>query len=150
MAGVYSSLPQHSPLPVVFDAARDAYDRKADLLVSIGGGSNIDAAKLIQHALSLGCFEMAGVLRSRTKGASVAATVEPRNVQHVSVPTTLSGAEFTYFAGGRNFETGLKEAFTVPALLPRSIIFDQALTVRTPDDLWLSSGIRALDHAIEP
>lgn len=146
IAGVYDSLPQHSPLPDVFAAARQARDAGADMLVSIGGGSNIDAAKMIQFAMAVGEFEMEAVLARRGKEA---ARCFPGKIAHVCVPTTLSGAEFTYFAGGRNPRTMLKEPFSEPGILPATLILDQQLSVSTPQQLWLSSGLRAIDHAVE-
>lgn len=146
IAGVYSSLPQHSPLPDVFGAAREARELDCDVLVSIGGGSNIDAAKLIQYCLTVGEFDMDAVLASRSDKLRSRAR---GGVHHVCVPTTLSGAEFTYFAGGRNPRTLLKEAFVAPDVLPRTLILDQKLASSTPQQLWLSSGLRAMDHAIE-
>lgn len=146
LAGVYSSLPQHSPLPDVFEAAREAKSLECDVLVSIGGGSNIDAAKLVQYCLTLGEFDMDAVLASRSDKARSRVR---GTVHHVCVPTTLSGAEFTYFAGGRNPRTLLKEAFVAPDVLPRTLVLDQQLATSTPQTLWLSSGLRAMDHAIE-
>lgn len=146
LAGICSGLPQHSPLPDVLAAAREAKALSCDALVSIGGGSSIDAAKIIQHALTLDTFDLDDLLTSR---GSRARTRQRGRVRHVCVPTTLSGAEFTYFAGGRNPATLLKEAFVAPDLLPRTVVFDQALATRTPDRLWLSSGLRAMDHAVE-
>lgn len=146
IAGVYYALPQHSPLPDVFGAAREARDLGCDVLVSIGGGSNIDAAKLIQYCLTLGEFDMDAVLASR---ADKTRSRKRGTVQHICVPTTLSGAEFTYFAGGRNPRTMLKEAFVAPDMLPRTLVLDQQLATSTPQQLWLSSGLRALDHAVE-
>jgi maleylacetate reductase len=146
LAAVYSALPQHSPLPDVFEAAREAKSLGCDVLVSIGGGSNIDAAKMIQYCLTLGEFDMDAVLASRADKARSRAR---GTVHHVCVPTTLSGAEFTYFAGGRNPRTLLKEAFVAPDVLPRTLVFDQQLATSTPSGLWLSSGLRAIDHAVE-
>src|SRR5437868_10351763 len=36
-----------------------------------------------------------------------------------------------------------------PRLLVETVIYDAELTLDTPMDLWLSTGIRALDHAVE-
>jgi len=36
-----------------------------------------------------------------------------------------------------------------PRLLVETVIYDAALTLATPVELWLSTGIRALDHAVE-
>lgn len=146
IAGVYAALPQHSPLPDVMGAARTARERGCDMVVSIGGGSCIDAAKIVQLCLGLGEFDMEAVLAARADKSRLRAATELR---HIAVPTTLSGAEYTWFAGGRNPQTGLKEAFAVPGLLPRTVILDGQLATRTPQRLWLSSGLRALDHAIE-
>jgi maleylacetate reductase len=145
IAGVYDQLPAHSPLPDVFGAAKQARDAGADLIVSIGGGSNIDAAKMIQFALAVGKFEMDEVLDARKD----AARHFPSKIRNICVPTTLSGAEFTYFAGGRNPRTMLKDPFSIPGILPATLILDQKLSTGTPQQLWLSSGLRAMDHAVE-
>jgi alcohol dehydrogenase class IV len=34
-------------------------------------------------------------------------------------------------------------------MIPRTVVFDPALTMRTPLGLWLSTGMRAVDHAVE-
>lgn len=149
IVGVYSSLPQHSPLPDVFNAAREARELDCDVLVSIGGGSNIDAAKLVQYCLSAGEFELDAVLATRADKTRASRPGSAGGVRHICVPTTLSGAEFTWFAGGRNPRTMLKEAFAAPDLLPRTLVLDAQLATRTPQSLWLSSGVRAIDHAVE-
>ena len=44
---------------------------------------------------------------------------------------------------------GLKRGFADPRTVPPVVILDPAATVHTPEALWLSTGIRALDHAVE-
>lgn len=145
VVGTCTSLPQHSPLPAVLQAARSAKDGDADALVSIGGGSVIDATKVVQYCLARELFDEERL----GNGSSRTVVARPVPIRHVCVPTTLSGAEFTHFAGARNPVTGLKQVFVDSALTPRTVIFDQGLTLHTPMKLWLSSGVRALDHAIE-
>jgi len=147
IADLHADIPQHSPLPSVLDAAKAAKAAQADLLVSIGGGSIIDAVKVIQFCLAHEMFSEDAVRAWRQAGAKSPA--KHPSLAHISVPTTLSGAEFTPFAGARNPASGLKEAFYARDLTPRALIFDSALTVLTPEQLWLSSGIRAIDHAVE-
>ena len=36
-----------------------------------------------------------------------------------------------------------------PRLIPSCVIYDAELSLHPPLDLWLSTGIRALDHAVE-
>ena len=75
----------------VAGAARDA---GADLLVAVGGGSVVDAAKVAQLCLAHSVFSAEGFDALRGKRREGAAAAELA-VRVVAVPTTLSGAEFT-------------------------------------------------------
>ena len=94
--------------------------------MSYGGGSAIDAAKIISVRLADG------------------GSPPP----HVAIPTTLSVAELAAGAGYTN-EAGDKAGMRDPRLMVESAIYDADLTLATPMQLWLSTGIRALDHAVE-
>jgi alcohol dehydrogenase class IV len=65
------------------------------------------------------------------------------------VPTTLSGAEWAHLVGVTDEEAGRKGGFADTKAVPPVVILDPEVTVFTPEKLWLSTGIRALDHAIE-
>jgi alcohol dehydrogenase class IV len=67
---------------------------------------------------------------------------------HIAIPTTLSAAELSSGAGFTD-EAGNKTGLGGPRMLPAAVIYDASLSLHTPMDLWLSSGIRALDHAVE-
>ena len=113
---------QHAPIGQVDDAMEKAQSADVDCVVSFGGGSPIDAAKIV--ALKLG------------------------GLPHVAVPTTLSVAELAAGAGFTD-ESGMKAGMRDPGLMPAAVIYDAELTLATPMELWLSTGIRALDHAVE-
>src|SRR5438445_8552215 len=49
--GVYAGITAHSPRPCVVEGAQMAREAKADLLVAVGGGSAIDATKVMLIAL---------------------------------------------------------------------------------------------------
>lgn len=121
---------QHAPIAEVERGAEAVAEAGADALVSLGGGSPIDAAKVI------------GRLAVERAGAP------ERVLPHVAVPTTLSVAELASGAGVTD-AGGDKVGRRDPRMLPSEVIYDGALAVRTPLDLWLSTGIRALDHAVE-
>jgi maleylacetate reductase len=121
---------QHAPIGEVEAAIQQADAADADGVVSFGGGSPIDAAKML--ALRLG--EKRKVLRG--------------SLPHIAIPTTLSAAELASSAGFTD-ETGTKGGMRDPGLLPDVVIYDAELALKTPMELWLSTGIRALDHAIE-
>jgi alcohol dehydrogenase len=75
--------------------------------------------------------------------------LDKRVLIHIAVPTTLSAAEYTYGGGVTDETTRVKAGVYDPRVLPRTVINDPALTMDTPDWLWVSTGMRALDHAIE-
>jgi maleylacetate reductase len=121
---------QHAPMAQVESCIRTADDAQADGVVSFGGGSPIDAAKMLAVKLA-------------DRNARAA-----RGLPHVAVPTTLSAAELAAGAGYTD-EAGNKAGMRDPRLLPDAVIYDAELTLATPMALWLSTGIRALDHAVE-
>lgn len=157
LADVCTDLPAHTPRPAVLQAIQRAAAKQADLLVSVGGGSVIDAAKAVQLALVQNIRTKAELLAyaqfadgsrgplagdfSRFKG--------PSGLRQIAIPTTLSGAEFSNNAGVTDPEKSLKEGYRGPDLCPQAIIYDPQLSLHTPDWLWLSTAIRSLDHAIE-
>jgi alcohol dehydrogenase class IV len=66
----------------------------------------------------------------------------------VAIPTTLSTAELAGSAGYTD-DAGDKAGMRDVRLLLDSVVYDAELTLATPMQLWLSTGIRALDHAVE-
>jgi len=120
---------QHAPLGQVERATADVDAAGADLVVSLGGGSPIDAAKIVARDVA--------DRRGRERG-----------LPHVAVPTTLSVAELASGAGFTD-AAGAKSGRRDPRMLPDSVIYDAELALSTPLRLWLSTGIRALDHAVE-
>src|SRR6267378_1709400 len=118
---------QHAPMSQIDAGVEEASSSQADSIVSFGGGSAIDSAKIISVRLANG----AG-----------------RALPHIAIPTTLSVAELAAGAGFTN-EAGDKAGMRDPRLLVETVLYDAELTLATPMQLWLSTGIRALDHAIE-
>ncbi|HKZ26844.1 MAG TPA: iron-containing alcohol dehydrogenase, partial [Rubrobacteraceae bacterium] len=120
-AGTYAAMSQHTPGSAVEKAAEETQD--ADLLVSVGGGSVIDGTKAVARELGYPA--------------------------QVAIPTTLSGAEWAHLVGVTDEEVGRKSGFADPKAVPPVVILDAEATLYTPEKLWLSTGVRALDHAIE-
>jgi maleylacetate reductase len=149
--GVFAGVSAHSPREGVIAGAREARRLGADLLVAVGGGSVIDATKVMQLALWAGIDspEALGPYRagSGPDRADIAALTV--GVRMVAVPTTLSAAEFTPFAGVTDVARHAKEGYAHPLLAPRAVILDPAMTLTTPPWLWASTGMKAVDHAVE-
>jgi maleylacetate reductase len=155
-AGIYAGVTAHSPRDCVVEGAREARAAGADLLVAVGGGSVIDAAKVMLIALWQDVGDVAGLdaYRGQRPRAGVNAPSDALQpgasaIRMIAVPTTLSAAEFNPFAGVTDTRRGMKESFAHPLIVPRSIVLDPAATVHTPMDLLLSTGVKAVDHAVE-
>lgn len=126
-AGTFSDIGEHAPVAGIHAGLAAYKAGGADVIVSVGGGSPVDASKAILYHL-----------QRETGGAFVS---------QIAIPTTLSAAEYTIGAGFTN-EKGKKEAVSSPQLAPAGIILDAELTLATPERLWLSTGMRAVDHAV--
>lgn len=72
----------------------------------------------------------------------------PRHLGHIAIPTTLSAAECTHIAGTTSTD-GVKRTAKDPVFMPSVILYDSSFALHTPHELFLSTGIRALDHAVE-
>jgi maleylacetate reductase len=75
--------------------------------------------------------------------------VEPPGVRMIAIPTTLSAGEFSAGAGCTDAVRQVKESYSHPLMTPRTVILDPEASVPTPEWLFLSTGIRAVDHAVE-
>ena len=141
--GTFASMPAHSPRSAVIAATRQAREARADLIVTVGGGSITDGAKAVQLCLANGIDSVEEMDRIR------AADVKAPTVRQISIPTTLSAGEFSGIAGVTNEATRIKELFRHPLTIPRAVVLDPEVTRHTPMWLFLSTGIRAVDHCVE-
>ncbi|HQS14660.1 iron-containing alcohol dehydrogenase [Reyranella sp.] len=155
-AGTYAGITAHSPRPCVVDGAAMARAAGADLIVAVGGGSVIDATKTILIALwqnvttvdELDAYR-AGKPKEGAAPPSEAIRPPADAIRMIAVPTTLSAAEFNAYAGISDPRKGIKESFGHRLIVPRVIVLDPAATLATPMDLMLSTGLKAVDHAVE-
>ena len=150
-AGTFDAIGSHSPRSDVIAGAIAAREAGADLLVALGGGSVIDATKLIQLCLwaGLATTEQLAPYRMGRGEDRKDASLIPSGVRMIAIPTTLSAAEFTPFAGVTDGDKQIKESYTHPDFAPRAVILDPAITRETPPRLWFSTGMKAIDHAVE-
>jgi len=145
---VFDAMPQHTPREAVIAAAEQARAAEADLIVTIGGGSITDGAKAVQLCLANNISSVDGIDTIRAvKG--VVPPIKPPTVRQVSVPTTIAGGEFTSISGVTNSRTKVKEMLRHELAIPRAVILDPAISMHTPEWLFLSTGIRAVDHCVE-
>jgi maleylacetate reductase len=150
--GQFTNITAHVPQACVLEGASAARLAGADVLLAIGGGSVIDATKVILVALQKGLTTHAQ-LHEAAVFAAIDGSARPTDaaqwLRMIAVPTTLSAAEFTWFAGCSDTKAGVKEIFGYPMTAPRAVIVDPLVTLDTPMSLFLSSGVKAVDHAAE-
>jgi len=152
-ACLFDRMPAHTPRRAVIAAAEAAREVGADLLVSIGGGSVTDATKAVQLCLANDIRTAEGMDALRAvkgpDGALGPPPCKPPAIRQIAVPTTLSAGEFSAISGVTDERTKVKELIRHPGIIPAAVVLDPAITVHTPEWLFLSTGIRAVDHCVE-
>ena len=151
--GTFDECREHTPRESVMAAADAARAARPDLIVSIGGGTVIDTVKVMLIALAheltrpeqLGDFH----LSVNPDGSRRTPVIKPLPFRQIAVSTTLSAAEFSNFGGCVDTVRKVKDGFMGREIGPATVILDAAATLPTPEWLWHSTGIRAVDHAVE-
>lgn len=110
---------EHVPVALVEQARGIARERRADLLVCVGGGSATGLAK---------------------------ATVLDVEAPILAVPTTYAGSELTSMYGIT--EGGAKRTARDPRVVPRVVVYDPLLTLSMPPRVTGASGCNALAHGV--
>ena len=119
-AGVYDKATMHVPIEIAQDARRAAKELGADCCVTVGGGSTTGLGK------------------------AIALTSE---LPILAVPTTYAGSEMTTIYGLT--EGGAKKTGRDVRVLPKTVIYDPALTLSLPAALSAASGMNAIAHCVE-
>jgi len=112
-----------------------------DSVLAFGGGSSIDAAKVIALAAANGCAaaDCIGAKKCKLPAAPLFA-----------IPTTAgTGSEGTLIAVISDNETHAKDAVIDPSLIPRAAALDPELMRGLPPHITAATGMDALTHAIE-
>jgi maleylacetate reductase len=153
LAGVFAKIGAHTPRGDVVEAANAARAAGADLLVTLGGGSVTDAAKMVAFCLANDVTDPAALDNYRAvvgaDGKSVRPQARPPTVRTIAIPTTLSAGEYTASAGCTDTVRHVKESYGDPLMMPKTVVLDPRASIHTPEWLFLSTGIRAVDHAVE-
>lgn len=115
-----SDVVQHVPIERADAGAALAEAQRADVIVSIGGGSATGLAKIV-------------ALRTGTP--------------IIAVPTTFAGSEATDVWGLT--EADRKRTGSDPRVLPKIVVYDASLSAGLPGELAVSSGLNAVAHAVD-
>ena len=148
--GAFDGVTSHVPRDCVIAGARAARAARADLLVAFGGGSVIDAAKVMLLCLWRGVDDESGLTALHPT-----LLVDPSDwrdlpaLRMIALPTTFSAAEASWFGGVTDPVARIKQGFGHAAMVPRAVLYDPALTLSVPLTVLLATGMKAVDHAVE-
>lgn len=148
----FSNLKPHTPFDCVLSPVETIERAAPDLIVVFGGGSAIDAAKIGSLAAANGARDRDALLALRAVTDEKDVTQPSsgsRTFPIIAVSTTLSAAAFGIIGGATDIQTGIKHILKSDTLAPDIIVYDPRLGAQTPLDLWLSTGVRSVDHGIE-
>ncbi|HWD59779.1 MAG TPA: iron-containing alcohol dehydrogenase [Stellaceae bacterium] len=152
-AGLCAKIGSHTPRTDCVAAANAARAAGADLIVTLGGGSVTDAAKIVAMCLANGVTDSRQLDKFRARvaadGTVTRAHIDAPQLRTITIPTTLSAGEYTASAGCTDTARNVKESFGHPMMMAKSVVLDPRATLPTPEWLFLSTGIRAVDHAVE-
>jgi alcohol dehydrogenase class IV len=140
------AVPGEPTVDLVREGARHAIDAACDVVISLGGGSAIDAGKAIA-AIATNGGEPLEFLEIVGKGRAI--TVAP--LPFIAAPTTAgTGSEVTRNAVLASTEQGVKASLRSPLMLPRVALVDPELTYGLPPAATVYTGLDALTQLIEP
>lgn len=138
--------PGEPTVELVRKGAQHVQRAGCDVIISMGGGSAIDAGKAIATIATNG-GEPLEFLEVVGKGRAIAVTPLP----FIAVPTTAgTGSEVTRNAVLGSTEHGVKASLRSPLMLPRIALVDPELTYGLPPAVTASTGLDALTQLIEP
>ena len=152
-AATHSGIASHAPRTDVLAAADAARAVVADLIVTIGGGSVSDAGKIVPVLIKHDVRTVDDFEPLRTYVDDDGNVINPLkagpDIRTICVPTTLSGGEFNALSGATDEKTVHKQGYEHRNMAPIMVVLDPAMSVYTPEWLWLSTGVRSVDHAVE-
>ena len=139
--GIYDKIPSDPDLESADAATAKARELNADCIVSVGGGSVIDAAKAVCVTLKNG--------GKANDHLNFLVLTEPQ-IPHIAIPTTSgTGSEVTSVAVLTSKSAGRKLFIVDRYIVPNVAILDPRFTITLPKDLTVYTAMDAMTHAIE-
>ena len=133
---------EHDPSTKTVDRGTElAREGRVDVVIGIGGGSALDAAKAIACMVKN---------EGSVEEYQVGRKIENPGVPFIALPTTAgTGAEITKNAVLTNKAEELKQSVRSPFMIAKIAIVDPILTVSMPPGVTAATGMDALTQAIE-
>ncbi len=138
---VYDGITPDPTFAVVEEGLSQTVTAKCDAIIAIGGGSVIDAAKMIAMSQGNNCKpqKLIGILKARKSGVPL-----------YCIPTTAgTGSEATLGAVVSDNETHQKALSIDPRMIPLAAAIDPVIMKGMPPHITADTGIDVLTHALE-
>jgi len=129
----------------VDEIVTEFYSQQVEVVVAIGGGSVLDAAKCIAGLLPSGDSVM-----EYLEGGGGGGQYQGPSIPLIAVPTTAgTGSEASMNGVLSDRQQGFKKSFRHPALIPQLALIDPDLLVTSPPALIAANGCDALSQLLE-
>jgi alcohol dehydrogenase len=138
---IFDGIVPNPTFAVVEAGLKASLENNCDAVFAVGGGSAIDAAKVIASASTS--------KRSLNKLTGILKVDQPLLPFFVVPTTSGTGSEVTNAAVISDTETHKKKFFVDPKYIPIAAAFDTELLKSLPSNVTASTGMDALTHAIE-
>ena len=142
-AAVFHDIASEPTVEIVAAGEEAALACGADCVIALGGGSVLDATKMIVSALRLHRLPVKSLVHKFLY-------VPHKSIPMISVPSTAgTGAEITVGAVITKSNKGAKGSTVVFGLNIVHVILDSELTIHAPRSVTAACGIDALSHGLE-
>ena len=150
LADVFAEAVAHTPIEMVKRGVDRFRATACDALISVGGGSTIDAGKAIAIMLSTGGNLAPYAVRYAPGGEMSHTPIPGRPVVHIAVPTTAgSASDVMPTAACRDPQTRQKLLFWDRTLVPSATVLDPELAVYANAKLTAATGMTAVARCVE-
>lgn len=149
LVGIYDKIEPDATMNNINDCARWCRENAVEGILTLGGGSVMDAAKGVKAMLGMGVTDIHEIMPGNL-GPYIRPLGKPLNIPHVSIPTTAgTGSEVSPLAVIYNEEQRVKGDMLHPYIAADYALLDPDLTVGLSPRMTAETGFDALSHAIE-
>lgn len=140
---VYGGIGKNPDTQAVLSGLAKMREFKPDALIAVGGGSPIDAAKVMALFYEYPELDFEKAQAGELPPAR-------KNLAFVAIPSTSgTGTEVTQVAVITFHESNIKIGLKTPAFMPDLAILDPDITLTMPPNVVAETGMDALTHAVE-
>ncbi len=148
LAGIFKGSRPNTPRQDLLRIAGNIRESDTGLVISLGGGSTIDAVKAAVVLAALG-----GEIDDYLGAGLVSAKLEGHGrklIPHIACQTLAgSAAHLTRYSNITDLEKGQKKLIVDDSIVPEYAVFDYGITYGAPETISADGGFDGLSHLIE-